>query len=306
MDDNDILDAYSRTVVDVAESVLPSVASVSVQTSRGGGSGSASVITADGFLLTSAHVVAGARSAEASFGDGSSVAVDIVGQDALSDLAVLHARGDVPAPVELGDAARLRVGQLVVALGNPLGLAGSVTAGIVSALGRSLPTQSGRTIDEVIQTDAALNPGNSGGVLADSSGRMVGVNTAVAGIGVGLAVPINSTTRGIITALMTSGKVRRAWLGIAGAQIRLAPELARRIGSPTGLQVAGVSPNSAAEEAGLRRGDVVVELAGRRVVSTTAVQQLMVEDAIDKPIEITVWRNGALVDVIAVPRELDE
>jgi S1-C subfamily serine protease len=306
MDDNDILDAYSRTVVDVAESVLPSVASVSVRTSRGGGSGSASVITADGFLLTSAHVVAGARSAEASFGDGSSAAVDVVGRDALSDLAVLHARGEVPAPVELGDAARLRVGQLVVALGNPLGLAGSVTAGIVSALGRSLPTQSGRTIDEVIQTDAALNPGNSGGVLADSSGRMVGVNTAVAGIGVGRAVPINSTTRGIITALMTSGKVRRAWLGIAGAQITLAPELAKRIGSRTGLQVAGVSPNSAAEEAGLRRGDVVVELAGRRVVSTTAVQQLMVEDAIDKPIEITVWRNGALVDVIAVPRELDE
>jgi S1-C subfamily serine protease len=306
MDDNEILDAYSRTVVDIAESVLPSVASVSVRTSRGGGAGSASVITADGFLLTSAHVVAGARTAEASFSDGSTVGVDVVGRDPLSDLAVLHARGDVPAPVELGDAAKLRVGQLVVALGNPLGLAGSVTAGIVSALGRSLPTQSGRVIDEVIQTDAALNPGNSGGVLADSAGRMVGVNTAVAGIGVGLAVPINATTRGIITALMTKGKVRRAWLGISGAQITLAPALAKRIGSPTGLQVAGVSPNSAAEEAGLRRGDVVVELAGRLVVSTTAVQQLMVEDAIDKPIEITVWRNGALVDVIAVPRELDE
>jgi S1-C subfamily serine protease len=306
MDDNEILDAYSRTVVDVAESVLPSVASVSVRTSRGGGSGSASVITVDGFLLTSAHVVAGARSAEASFADGSTVSVDVVGRDPLSDLAVLHARGDVPAPVELGDAARLRVGQLVVALGNPLGLAGSVTAGIVSALGRSLPTQSGRVIDEVIQTDAALNPGNSGGVLADSSGRMVGVNTAVAGVGVGLAVPINSTTRGIIAALMSKGKVRRAWLGIAGAQIRLAPELAKRIGSPTGLQVAGVSANSAAQEAGLRQGDVVVELAGKRVVSATAVQQLMVEDAIDRPIEITVWRNGALVDVIAVPRELDE
>ena len=306
MDDNEILDAYSRTVVDVAESVLPSVASVSVRTSRGGGSGSASVITADRFLLTSAHVVAGARSAEASFADGSTVSLDVVGRDPLSDLAVLHARGDVPAPVELGDAAKLRVGQLVVALGNPLGLAGSVTAGIVSALGRSLPTQSGRVIDEVIQTDAALNPGNSGGVLADSSGRMVGVNTAVAGVGVGLAVPINSTTRGIIAALMSKGKVRRAWLGIAGAQIRLAPELAKRIGSPTGLQVAGVSANSAAQEAGLRQGDVVVELAGKRVVSTTAVQQLMVEDAIDKPIEITVWRNGALVDVIAVPRELDE
>ncbi len=306
MDDDEILDAYSRTVVDVAESVLPSVASVSVRTSRGGGAGSASVITADGFLLTSAHVVVGARTAEASFSDGSTVGADVVGRDPLSDLAVLHARGDVPAPVVLGDAAKLRVGQLVVALGNPLGLAGSVTAGIVSALGRSLPTQSGRVIDEVIQTDAALNPGNSGGVLADSSGRMVGVNTAVAGVGVGLAVPINSTTRGIITALMTKGKVRRAWLGISGAQITLAPALAKRIGSPTGLQVAGVSANSAAEEAGLRRGDVVVELAGRLVVSTTAVQQLMVEDAIDKPIEITVWRNGALVDVIAVPRELDE
>ncbi len=306
MDDNEILDAYSRTVVEVADSVLPSVASITVRTSRGGGSGSASVITADGFLLTSAHVVVGARTAEASFSDGSTVDVDIVGRDPLSDLAVLHARGVVPSPLEFGDAARLRVGQLVVALGNPLGLAGSVTAGIVSALGRSLPTQSGRVIDEVIQTDAALNPGNSGGVLADSAGRMVGVNTAVAGVGVGLAVPINATTREIITALMTKGKVRRAWLGIAGAQIRLVPTLAERIGSPTGLQVAGVSPNSAAEEAGLRRGDVVVELAGRRVVSTTAVQQLMVEDAIDKPIEITVWRNGALVDVIAVPRELDE
>jgi S1-C subfamily serine protease len=306
MDDNEILDAYSRTVVDVAESVLPSVASITVRTSRGGGSGSASVITADGFLLTSAHVVVGARAAEASFSDGSTVGVDVVGRDPLSDLAVLHARGDVPSPVEFGDAAKLRVGQLVVALGNPLGLAGSVTAGIVSALGRSLPTQSGRVIDEVIQTDAALNPGNSGGVLSDSSGRMVGVNTAVAGVGVGLAVPINATTRGIITALQTRGKVRRAWLGIAGAQITLAPELAKRIGSPTGLQVAGVSVGSAAEEAGLRRGDVVVELAGRRVVSTTAVQQFMVEDAIDKPVEITVWRNGALVDVIAVPRELDE
>jgi S1-C subfamily serine protease len=296
MDDNEILDAYSRTVV----------ASIGVRTSRGGGSGSASVITADGFLLTSAHVVVGAKSAEASFSDGSTVGVDVVGRDPLSDLAVLRANGDVPTPVELGDAAKLRVGQLVVALGNPLGLAGSITAGIVSALGRSLPTQSGRVIDEVIQTDAALNPGNSGGVLADSAGRMVGVNTAVAGVGVGLAVPINATTRGIITALMTKGKVRRAWLGISGAQIRLAPELAKRIGSPTGLQVAGVSSNSAAEEAGLRRGDVVVELAGRRVVSTTAVQQLMVEDAIDRPIEITVWRNGALVDVIAVPRELDD
>ena len=304
--DEGLLDAYSRTVMSVAARVLPSVASITVTTRRGTGSGSAGVITPDGFLLTSAHVVAGADAGEAAFADGTTARVDVVGRDALSDLAVLRALGPVPDPVELGDASRLRVGQVVVALGNPLGLAGSVTAGIVSALGRSLPTQSGRVIDEVIQTDAALNPGNSGGVLADSAGRMVGVNTAVAGIGVGLAVPINASTRAIIAALMTTGRVRRAWLGIAGAQVQLSPELAARIGSPKGLQVAGVSAGSPAAEAGLRRGDIVVELAGARVVSATAVQQLMVEDAIDKPIEITVWRNGALVDAITVPRELED
>lgn len=303
-DDDELLDAYSRTVTAVAARVLPSVASVTVRSRRGAGAGSASVITDDGFLLTSAHVVAGADAADIAFADGTSTRVDVVGRDPLSDLAVLHAHDATPQPVPLGDAARLRVGQVVVALGNPLGLAGSVTAGIVSALGRSLPTGSGRVIDEVIQTDAALNPGNSGGVLADSSGRMVGVNTAVAGIGVGLAVPINATTREIITALMTTGRMRRAWLGIAGAQVPLPPALADRIGSPTGLQVAGVAPGSPAAEAGLHRGDIVVELAGQPVVTATAVQQLMVEGAIDKPIEITVWRNGALVDAITVPREL--
>jgi S1-C subfamily serine protease len=306
MNEDPALDAYSATVIAVAESVLPSVASVTVRTPLGAGAGSATVLTADGFLLTSAHVVAGVQEAEASFTDGTSVAVDVVGRDALSDLAVLHARGDVPAPVRLGDASTLRVGQLVVALGNPLGLAGSVTAGIVSGLGRSLPTTAGRVVDEVVQTDAALNPGNSGGALADGSGKVVGVNTAVAGIGLGLAVPINATTREIIQTLMTAGRVRRAWLGIAGAQIRLAPALADRIGSPTGLQVAEVITGSPADRAGLRRGDVVVELAGQRVTNVTAVQALMVEGAIGVPIEVTVWRNGALVDVIVEPRELRE
>jgi S1-C subfamily serine protease len=305
MSDTDALDAYSRTVIDVAEQVLPAVASISVRTAMGGGAGCASVITSDGYLLTSAHVVRGARSVEALFSDGTTASADVVGSDPLSDLAVLHARAEVPAPIELGDAAGLRVGQLVVALGNPLGLAGSVTAGIVSALGRSLPTAAGRVVDEVIQTDAALNPGNSGGVLADSRGRMVGVNTAVAGVGLGLAVPINDTTREIIETLRTKGRVRRAWLGIAGAQIVLAPELAARIGSRTGLQVAGVAEGSPAELGGIHRGDVVVELDHNRIVSTTAVQKLMVEGAIDRPIELTVWRNGALVDAIVVPTELD-
>jgi S1-C subfamily serine protease len=300
----DPLDAYSAVVTAVASSVLPSVASLAVRTARGEGAGSASVISADGVLLTSAHVVVGARSAEATFGDGTSVTVDVVGRDVLSDLAVLRARGPVPPPLTLGDAAGLRVGQLVVAVGNPLGLAGSVTAGIVSNLGRSLPTASGRVIDEVIQTDAALNPGNSGGALADGKGRMVGVNTAVAGIGLGLAVPINLATRGIIETLVRTGRVRRAWLGIVGMQVQLEPSLAARIGSPTGLQVAGVATDSPAELAGVHRGDIVVSLDGQEIVTSTSIQKLMVEDAIDRQVEMTLWRNGALVDVFVVPREL--
>jgi S1-C subfamily serine protease len=302
--DDDAMDAYSRAVIRVAELVLPSVAAVRVRGPRGQGLGSASVITADGYLLTNSHVVAGVDVAEAAFGDGTEVVADVVGRDPLSDLAVLRARDAVPPPVELGDAQQLKVGQLVVALGNPLGLAGSVTAGIVSGLGRSLPTPAGRVIDEVIQTDAALNPGNSGGVLADSAGRMIGVNTAVAGVGLGLAVPINATTRGILEKLRTTGRVRRAWLGIAGVEVAVAPEVAAKVGSKTGLQVALVVPGSPADQAGVHRGDIVIQLDGRGVVTTSAVQKLMVEDAIDRRIEMTVWRNGALVDVFVVPREL--
>jgi S1-C subfamily serine protease len=212
----------------------------------------------------------------------------------------------VPPPVALGDAAALRVGQLVVALGNPLGFAGSVTAGIVSALGRSLPTRAGRVIDEVIQTDATLNPGNSGGALADSTGRVVGVNTALAGIGVGLAVPINTSTRQIISTLMSTGRVRRAWLGIAGAQAPLPPPLVEKLGRRTGLRVAQVVPGSPAAQAGLRVGDVVLAVDGQDIATSTGVQQRMVEAAIGRRMELTVWRNGALVDVIAVPRELTD
>jgi len=283
---------------------LPSVASLAVRTSRGEGGGSASVITADGYLLTSAHVVAGTNNAEAAFTDGTTVKADVVGRDVLSDLAVLKACDTVPAPVAMGRAEDLRVGQLVVAVGNPLGLAGSVTAGIVSGLGRSLPTKSGRVVDEVIQTDAALNPGNSGGALADGRGRMVGVSTAVAGVGLGLAVPINESTHRIIASLMNSGRVRRAWLGVAGARIPVAPALAARLGTATGLQIASVASGSPAAEAGLRRGDIVMSVDGHNIVTATAIQKLMVEDAIARRIEMTVWRNGALVDVFVVPREL--
>jgi S1-C subfamily serine protease len=304
--DEEALDAYSTVVTTVARTVLPSVASLVVRTTRGDGSGSASVITPDGYLLTSAHVVTGSNSAEAAFTDGTTVKVDVVGRDVLSDLAVLKARDAVPAPVAMGRAEDLRVGQLVVAVGNPLGLAGSVTAGIVSGLGRSLPTKAGRVVDEVIQTDAALNPGNSGGALADGRGRMIGVSTAVAGVGLGLAVPVNESTHRIIASLMSTGRVRRAWLGIAGARIPVAPALAVRLGTSTGLQIASVVKGSPAEQAGLRRGDIVVSVDGHHIVTATAIQKLMVEDAIARRIEMTVWRNGALVDVFVVPCELDD
>ncbi|KHK99148.1 peptidase S1 [Microbacterium mangrovi] len=302
--DADALDAYSATVMRVTEQVLPSVAAVTVRTRQGGGAGSASVITADGDLLTSAHVVDGAVGVELAFSDGTASAAHVVGADPLSDLAVLRADGPTPPPVVLGDAARLRVGQLVVALGNPLGLSGSVTAGIVSGLGRSLPTRSGRVIDEVIQTDAALNPGNSGGVLSDGSSRMVGVNTAVAGIGVGLAVPINATTRAIIDALRTRGRVRRAWLGIAGATVPLSPAAAAKVGSDAGMQVVQVVSGSPAAHAGAHVGDVVISLDGIPILDPTGVQRAMVEGAIGRRMEMTVWRNGALVDVVVEPEEL--
>src|SRR5437667_6144782 len=224
------LDPYSQIVAGVAAELTGKVASLRVPrrgSGRAGESlGSAVVYTSDGFLLTNAHVVGGAQSGTASFGDGTSAPFTTVGTDPLSDLAVLRAAGPTPPPANLGEADELVVGQLVVAVGNPLGLAGSVTAGVVSALGRSLPTRSGsagRLVENVIQTDAALNPGNSGGALADSRGRVVGINTAVAGIGLGLAVPINRTTGRILAALMREGRYRRAYLGIAGSHRPLPP-----------------------------------------------------------------------------------
>jgi len=306
------LDAYSRIVTSVAEEVLPAVASLRVTKrsrdgSRGAGAGSAVVITADGFMMTSAHVVAGADGGEAAFTDGREIETELVGADALSDLAVIRATGrDLHAAV-LGDADVLRVGQLVVALGNPMGFAGSVTAGVVSALGRSLPTRAGsatRIVENVIQTDAALNPGNSGGALVDARGRVVGVNTAVAGIGLGLAVPINETTRRIIAALMNEGRFRRAYLGIAGGRRPLPPRLAEDLGRKFGLEVVEVVEGSAAAKSGLRGEDIVLQIDGVPIESPGDLQKLMIGDAIGKRIEISVYRDGSLVKLSATPTEL--
>ena len=276
--ESDALDAYSTVVSTVAAKLLPSVAALSVRTGRGDGAGSGVSFTDDGFILTSAHVVAGAHAGIAEFTDGNASRFDVVGSDPLADLAVLRVRDGSAPPATLGDADTLRIGQLVVAVGNPLGLAGSVTAGVVSALGRSLPVGDGRRarmIDDVIQTDAALNPGNSGGALADSTGKVVGINTAVAGIGLGLAVPVNSTTRSIISELMSAGKVRRAWLGVGGAPGPLPPQIAQKLKQRRGLRLLEVVPGSPAAKAGLYVGDVIVSAGGRPVQGVQDVQRLM-------------------------------
>src|SRR5213592_3221474 len=279
------LDAYSRAVIGVAERLAPSVANLRVShRGRGGrrldGGGSAVVITPDGFLLTSAHVVARSSKGRASFVDGRELGFEVVGADPHSDLAVLRADAQDLTAAELGDAERLRVGQLVVAIGNPNGFAGSVTAGVISALGRSLATQSGRVVDNVIQTDAALNPGNSGGALADGTGRVVGINTAVAGVGLGLAVPVNESTRKIVAALMTEGRFRRAYLGLAGGPRPLPPRLASELGRQSGVEIVQVVEGSPAAAAGLRPEDLIVELDGRPVTDVSDIQRLMVVEKI--------------------------
>jgi S1-C subfamily serine protease len=307
----EVLDAYSNAVISVAERLAPSVANLRVShRGRGGrrlnGGGSAVVITPDGFLLTSAHVVARSDGrGRASFVDGRELRFDVVGSDPHSDLAVLRAEADDLVPAELGDAEQLRVGQLVVAIGNPNGFAGSVTAGVVSALGRSLPTQGGRIVDNVIQTDAALNPGNSGGALADGRGRVVGVNTAVAGVGLGLAVPVNAATRQIVGALMTEGRFRRAYLGIAGGSRPLPPRVARRLGRDSGVEVVQVVEGSPAEAAGMRPEDLIVELDGSPVADVGDIQRLMVVEKIGAPVPVRVLREGREVVLSLVPAELD-
>jgi serine protease Do len=312
--EEEALDAYSQAVVAVAERLSPSVANLRVaRRVRGGrvldGGGSAVVITPDGFMLTSAHVVARTEGrGRASFVDGRELEFEVVGSDPLSDLAVLRVDGGELVAAELGDAERLRVGQLVVAIGNPHGFTGSVTAGVVSALGRSLPTRSGanvRVVDNVIQTDAALNPGNSGGALADGSGRVVGINTAVAGVGLGLAVPINTATRKIIAALMTEGRFRRAYLGIAGGPRPLPPRLARRLGRRSGVEVAEVVEGGPADRAGMRSEDLIVELDGTTIEGMDDLQRVVVSEVIGRAVRARVIREGVERELQLVPAELD-
>jgi serine protease Do len=312
--EDEALDAYSLAVTTVAERLSPSVGNLRVSRRvRGGrildGGGSGVVITPDGFTLTSAHVVARTEGkGRASFVDGRELEFEVVGSDPLSDLAVLRVDARDLVPAELGDAERLRVGQLVVAIGNPHGFTGSVTAGVVSALGRSLPTRSGanvRVVDNVIQTDAALNPGNSGGALADGRGRVVGINTAVAGVGLGLAVPINTATRRIVGALMAEGRFRRAYLGIAGGPRPLPPRLARELGRKSGVEIAQVVEGGPADRAGMRVEDLIVELEGTPIEGMDDLQRVVVGEVIGRAVRAKVVRGGRERELELVPAELE-
>jgi S1-C subfamily serine protease len=306
------MDAYSRVVSGVASALAPSVLSLVVErrTPAGrapAGSGSAWALTPDGYLVTSAHVVHGGVGGAARTSDGRQLPFDVVGEDVLSDLAVVRTGGGHLVPAAVGDADGLRVGELVVAIGNPHGLAGSVTAGVISALGRSLPVRDGgamRVVEHVIQTDAALNPGNSGGALADSRGRVVGVNTALAGYGLGLAVPINATSLAIISTLMHEGRVRRAFLGVAGTAQALTPGLAAALGRGRGLRVVEVVRGSAADGAGLHPGDVIVEVDAHPVQTAGDLQRLMMAEVIDRFAVLRVVRGGVLRTITAIPAEL--
>jgi serine protease Do len=312
--EEEALDAYSRSVTAVADLLAPSVANLRVSRRvRGGrmltGGGSAVVITPDGFMITSAHVVDRTDGeGRASFVDGRELEFAVVGTDRLSDLAVLRADGSELVPAVLGDAEHLRVGQLVVAIGNPNGFAGSITAGVVSALGRSLPVRAraaGRIVENVIQTDAALNPGNSGGALADGRGRVVGINTAVAGVGLGLAVPINATTRKIVGALMSEGRFRRSYLGIAGGSRPLPPRLARELGRESCVEVVEVVAGSPAAVGGLRPEDLIVDLEGVPVTGVDDIQRLMAGELIGTTVRVTAVREGRTVPLELVPVELE-
>src|SRR3954471_7631836 len=312
--EDEALDAYSRVITRVARDLAPSVANLRVvRRLRGGrsavGGGSAVVLAPDGYLVTSAHVVEGVRRGEASWVDGREARFEVVGADPLSDLAVLRAELPGLVAATLGDSGGLQVGQLVVAIGNPHGFASSVTAGVVSGLGRSLPvgTRGGpqRLVENVVQTDAALNPGNSGGALVDGRSAVVGINTAVAGVGLGLAVPINDATRAIVATLMADGRVRRALLGVAVGPRPLPPRVAARLGRREGLEVIEVVEDGPAAQAGLHAEDLIVGLDGMQLGAADDLQRLMTAERIGHPLELQIVREGAVRTLSVVPAELE-
>jgi S1-C subfamily serine protease len=318
-EDGALLDAYSRAVVDAAERVSPSVVHIHVSHSRRGprspqpvppsetrGSGSGFIFTPDGFILTNSHVVHGADKIEAALGDGTRYAAELVGNDPHSDLAVLRISAPNLAPVLMGNSRSLRVGQLVVAIGNPYGFECTVTAGVVSALGRSLRARSGRLIDSVIQTDAALNPGNSGGPLVNSHGEVVGVNTAVIlpAQGICFAIAID-TAKFIAGRLIKDGKITRSYLGVAGQNVPLHRRLVRYYHLPveTGVLVFSVEPGSPAQRAGLLQGDVLVAYGDQAVSGVDDLHRLLTETQVRARSTVTLIRQNEKLMIEVTPEE---
>ncbi|MCA9755498.1 MAG: trypsin-like peptidase domain-containing protein [Candidatus Eisenbacteria bacterium] len=329
-DDRDgaLLDAYSRAVSQAAERVSPSVVQIRVQ--RGGakagtrsskprgrgprqtprapesGTGSGFLFTPDGFVLTNSHVVHGASRIEVARIDGSTCQAFLIGDDPETDLAVVRIDGEQMIGAELGDASTLKVGQLAIAIGNPLGFQYTVTAGVVSALGRSLRSQSGRLIDDVIQTDASLNPGNSGGPLVDSTGRVIGVNTAMIrpAQGICFAIGVN-TAKFVAQEIMRKGRVRRAYLGVGGQNVSVHRRFVRAFGLPgeNGLRVLSVEPGGPADRSGMREGDLLVSFGGRPVSGIDDLQRTLTEDVIGARVPATVLRYGKLHELDTVPVE---
>jgi S1-C subfamily serine protease len=305
--DVELLDAYSKAVVHVVEKVGPAVVGVTVRGARGrAGGGSGVLFTPDGYILTNAHVVAGAREVRVMLTDGSEHTATLVGSDPATDLAVIRIEGMHLPHAELGSSASLRVGQLVVAIGNPLGFSNTVSAGVVSALARSMRAQDGRLIDPILQTDVALNPGNSGGPLVDSHARVVGINTMIilGAQGLSFAVPVD-TARWVIGQLMTAGRVRRGFLGLAGQVRPLPKRLARRLelAVETGVQVMQVEPGKPAARGGLLPGDVIVALDGKPVRNVDEVHRLLDATSIGRKLPVKAVRGNDLVDLEVVPAE---
>src|SRR5213592_2741427 len=306
--DDESLDAYSRAVSGVVELAAPAVVSVEVQHRRRGGPGGGSgfVFTPDGFILTNSHVAHGATRTDIAFPDGRRLRAELVGDDPDTDLAVLRVDAASLVAVPLGDSAALRVGQVVIAIGNPLGFQSTVTAGVVSALGRSFRSVSGRLIDDVIQTDAALNPGNSGGPLVDSRGRVVGVNTAVIlpAQGICFAVAIN-TAKFVAGQLIAHGRIRRGRIGVAGQHVPLLRLAVRAHGleAKSGVLVTGVEAGSPAEQAGLKQGDIIVGFAGQPVSGIDDLHRLLATDRIGVRTTVVVLREAAKLDLEIVPEE---
>jgi S1-C subfamily serine protease len=306
-DDGEALDAYSRAVVRVVERVGPAVVSIARATRRApSGSGSGVVFAPDGYVLTNAHVVEAADELELRFTDGTTSGASVVGFDHATDLAVVRTTGHVPSHADFGSSSRLRVGQLVIAIGTPLGFSSTVSAGVVSALGRTMRARDGRPMEGIIQSDVALNPGNSGGPLVDSTGRVVGINTAIilGAQGISFSVPID-TAKWVLGELMTTGRVRRGWLGIAGQNRPVGREMARRLGlgQTSGVEVTGFDERGPALRAGMRLGDIVVGLDGATMASVDDIHRALQKWPILAPVRVRSVRDGKLVDVEVTPAE---